>query len=526
MRSAPPVRGGTAQSAASLKQAAVIGGAALLVAALLSAEFRRPLNSDSAWLLYLARRVVQGDRLYIDLIEINPPLIVWLQLPIAFLSRFLQLNPTLVFRVGVLLWLAICVGLCLVVVAYRKANKGERGWLLLLLLLVLLGWTRAHFGEREHIAFAALLPYLFLTAALVEGKVFPRKLRLLIGAIAAVGLALKPHLILVWPACLGLVCWKQRSLTAAAKLDNATIAGLLLMYAATVVFAFPEYLRLIVLLGPVYRLFARKDIAAVILNSVEALGAIMAVLAYGLLRKSVLHRGNADVFALATMAFLAAVVMQRKGFSYHYYPVSASTLVLCGVVLLNTDGSRMNRIQRVGRAVLALLLVLGLSSGAGWSLMQLWREDPVYRQQRVLASYIREHASDRSVMRLGYEDNFPLVDMAGASWSLRFPNLWFVESLYREQLASSEPLQFRPPSAMSLPERWCYEAVLDDFIRRKPSLLLITRPFAPGVSGEVNRFNYLDYFSQDARFTSALHSYRRVPGPAEYSVFVRLAGAR
>ena len=35
-------------------------------------------DDDIAWLLYVARKWMEGKQLYIDLVEINPPLIIWL----------------------------------------------------------------------------------------------------------------------------------------------------------------------------------------------------------------------------------------------------------------------------------------------------------------------------------------------------------------------------------------------------------------------------------------------------------------
>ena len=39
---------------------------------------RLPLKDDVAWLLYVARRWLAGRELYTDLVEVNPPLIVWI----------------------------------------------------------------------------------------------------------------------------------------------------------------------------------------------------------------------------------------------------------------------------------------------------------------------------------------------------------------------------------------------------------------------------------------------------------------
>ncbi len=39
---------------------------------------RSPLKDDIAWLLYVARRWLAGRELYVDVVEVNPPLIVWI----------------------------------------------------------------------------------------------------------------------------------------------------------------------------------------------------------------------------------------------------------------------------------------------------------------------------------------------------------------------------------------------------------------------------------------------------------------
>src|SRR5262252_7395051 len=45
---------------------------------------RCPLKDDTAWLLYVTQQWLAGRHLYVDLIEVNPPMIVWiLALPTA-----------------------------------------------------------------------------------------------------------------------------------------------------------------------------------------------------------------------------------------------------------------------------------------------------------------------------------------------------------------------------------------------------------------------------------------------------------
>ena len=60
--------------------ASAISSALLLsvTAAVLFVALRSPLKDDIAWLLYVARRWLNGRELYIDLVEVNPPLIIWI----------------------------------------------------------------------------------------------------------------------------------------------------------------------------------------------------------------------------------------------------------------------------------------------------------------------------------------------------------------------------------------------------------------------------------------------------------------
>ena len=52
-----------------------------------AAEFATFARSDTAFLLYAAERVLDGARLYVDVVEINPPLIIALNLPAVLLAR-------------------------------------------------------------------------------------------------------------------------------------------------------------------------------------------------------------------------------------------------------------------------------------------------------------------------------------------------------------------------------------------------------------------------------------------------------
>src|SRR4030088_284677 len=55
-----------------------------------------PLNTDVSWLLTIGERVLDGQRLYVDIVEINPPMAVMAYLPGIALARALGLDPKIV----------------------------------------------------------------------------------------------------------------------------------------------------------------------------------------------------------------------------------------------------------------------------------------------------------------------------------------------------------------------------------------------------------------------------------------------
>jgi hypothetical protein len=61
---------------------------------LLATVLAPPFNQDAAAVLQWSQRWLGGERLYIDLIDVNPPLIFVLNLIPAVLARWLPLNGT------------------------------------------------------------------------------------------------------------------------------------------------------------------------------------------------------------------------------------------------------------------------------------------------------------------------------------------------------------------------------------------------------------------------------------------------
>ena len=63
-----------------------------VVGVVLFVALRSPLKDDIAWLLYVARRWMAGRELYIDVVEVNPPLIIWISAIPLQIARWLDVD--------------------------------------------------------------------------------------------------------------------------------------------------------------------------------------------------------------------------------------------------------------------------------------------------------------------------------------------------------------------------------------------------------------------------------------------------
>ena len=154
-----------------------------------------PLNHDVAAVLDFSERWLAGERLYTDLIDVNPPLIFVLNLIPAAIARVTPLGrrrraAALPARLGA------CSPGGWPSRVRDRARRGptERAFLDVLPVLFLFG-AGYDFGQREHLMAVAALPYL-LAAARREGGARPRPL-IASALFAAVGFALKPHFLAI-----------------------------------------------------------------------------------------------------------------------------------------------------------------------------------------------------------------------------------------------------------------------------------------------------------------------------------------
>ncbi|MBI4861404.1 MAG: hypothetical protein HY815_14265 [Candidatus Riflebacteria bacterium] len=167
----------------------------LVFSTLAAADFRS-INHDCALLLQAAQLVLEGHRPYVDLFETNPPWIIFLNVPIAWVSRALGLSAALTFVLAVqLLFAAGALALSHVLGRLaRRLDQAEAGTLILGFILANgLIAIRGELGQREHLFFLALVPYAFLRLLRHQGGACHRWVAGSIGLALGLTVLVKPH---------------------------------------------------------------------------------------------------------------------------------------------------------------------------------------------------------------------------------------------------------------------------------------------------------------------------------------------
>src|SRR5687768_13343751 len=72
---------------AGLRRAIAWGLPALLIIASVVQQSVIGLDTDVSWLITVGEKLLHGQRLYIDIFEVNPPASVWIYLPGLILAR-------------------------------------------------------------------------------------------------------------------------------------------------------------------------------------------------------------------------------------------------------------------------------------------------------------------------------------------------------------------------------------------------------------------------------------------------------
>ena len=305
--------------------------AAVLVAAI-SCQTRWGAIPDTSWIITMCERLLGGDRLYVDLIETNPPFTAWMFMPPVALAHALNLPPETAVYTYVY---GICLlGLGFAALIAKRAGFAENRALfsmlpLFLALLVILPGNA--FTEREHVGTALLLPLLALTAWRAEppeGRAPSLWMAIFAGLCGSVLVLVKPYYAMVVLVPALYAAWRRRSIRPLLAVEYWVIGLVCVAYVVAVQHFYPEFLTVIYpMLADTYMRVQKMQALLTTYGPIY----LIALLALRFLRPGLPLSPLVAVFTLASLAATVPFIYQAKGWPYHAFP--AFSLILAALLM-------------------------------------------------------------------------------------------------------------------------------------------------------------------------------------------------
>jgi hypothetical protein len=422
-----------------------------------------PLNTDVSWLLVIGERVLDGQRLYVDIVEINPPMAVFAYLPGIALARALGLDPGNVTD-GLILTLAAASLLATSRILRLSSMLDNVRWASLAI------WAAAvvtvlpmHvFGQREHLATLTFLPALAVYALRSHREPLPLWSVLIAGIGAGITLAFKPFFAIPAILCIVLTVVRSRSWRVFFSPENVIAGGLVTIYGVCTYIFYPEYFTVIYPLVRDTYLSWSMPVSVVLFNSATMLWAI-AVISILLVRRERTLDSAVLVTVLASLGFAFSFFLQRRGWAYHSYPMVALAMLAMGYVL-TADADIKSSLRRPAVAAMSVMV-------AAFVVGMLWFNTTIYVGpiERPVAGL----KPRPKILVLSGEAaiGHPLVRTLHGVWVSRQENLWIREfvRLTRENNTIDAQTDAKLNAYLAQERAW----LIEDFKRMPPDVVLV-----------------------------------------------------
>ena len=420
-----------------------------------------PLNTDVSWLLVIGERMLDGQHLYRDIIEINPPMAAFAYLPGVALARVLGVDPRHVIDAQLLL-LAAASLFAVSRILRLSPSLSPMNWgpLAIWAAAVVTILPMHVFAQREHIAMLTFLPALAVYAMRSNREPVPLWAILIAGVGAGITLAFKPFFTVPAAFCILFAAIRSRSWLALFAPENIITAVLVTTVSVSTYIFYPEYFTVTYPLVRDTYLSWSMPASAIFLNDATLVFAI-AMVSVLLARQNRTSDPLLLVTVLAAAGFAISFFLQRRGWAYHSYPMVAVALLAMGYALTAAPGSRSRRGEALSAFVLAVTFIVGMQ----WFYAGVY-VGPIRQAVEGLKLHPR-------ILVLSGEAaiGHPLVRDLNGVWVSRQENLWIREfvRLTRERTSVDAATDAKLNDYLALERKW----LIEDFRKLPPDLVLV-----------------------------------------------------
>lgn len=421
-----------------------------------------PLNTDVSWLLVIGERMLDGQRLYRDIIEINPPMAPFAYLPGVALARLLGVDPRHVIDAQLFLLAAASLFVVSRILRLSPAMAPMRSGAFAVWAAAVLTILPMHvFAQREHIALLTFLPALAVYALRSNREPVPLWTILIAGFGAGITLAFKPFFTFPAVFCILFAALRSRSWRVLFAPENIIAGAVVTAVSIGTYFLYPEYFTITYPLVRDTYLSWSMPAKVIFLNDATLVFAI-AMVSVLLARQKTQADPALLVAVLASVGFAISFFLQRRGWAYHSYPMVALALLAMGYVLTAAGVEARSR---------RFVATSGFLMAATFAFGMVWFNVTIY------LGPIREAVAglkpNPRILMLSGEAalGHPLVRDVGGVWVSREENLWlraFVR-LTREKTSVDAATDARLNDYLALERQW----LIEDFKKLPPDIILV-----------------------------------------------------
>ncbi|MCW5751851.1 MAG: hypothetical protein KIT81_11950 [Alphaproteobacteria bacterium] len=506
----------------------LVTGAFILLPALLAlGYFLPPINHDTAAILVISQRWIEGERLYVDLIDINPPMTFVLNAFPVLVAKATGMSVPAALTFCFLLAIAASVMAAwhLLVRQVEPERRLVRLIFLLLLPFFLIVFPGENFTQREHLMMIAAFPYLLLAAARSMGRPVQPMLALAIAVTTALAVGQKPHFLIFLVMIELYVLWARGWRAALADMVPWTALAVLVIYLVLTLTLLPAYWREVLPLA--FSEYAELGEGSPLVTALDSTSGptLIALSILGAAAFFVSRSPLSRLLALHAAAMALSNILQAKGWPYHIMPAQAGTIVLLAVLMAEVVERLLPRPPEAARLPIAGLLgaFLILTYYSAFMLKPPFAPQRSYAESptAMLLKLVKRDARGGRMLVLspGIYPFYPLVLYARTQVVTPYLTMWLLQGLYHD-CEEGDPL-YREPADMSPSERKLFEEMGTILAERRPEVVVVDRIAGIPRCHEA-AFDYLEYFLRNPIFAEAWQEYEHVSTLDRYVIYRRL----
>ncbi len=480
----------------------------VIIAAALAVQFMGWMNGDNGWLLHVAERVVAGEKLGRQVIESNPPLIIYIMEIPVLMGNLLHVNPIYMFAIFIAL-----LGLASLLLAFFTLENKAMQVPLIFALFFLPGIS---FGEREHIFIILILPYF---VSLWSGRKYPWWFVIIAGLMAGIGIALKPFFVMVWAVLVLVKMAMDRRFFSFFNLQNIVIGVVIAGYVAYLMLFEKVYVNEVFpLLVRYYGGFNGK-VSEVYKQSLQL--AILCQIAFWIVfikDRKLLTRPI--YFAnFANLAGVLLIILQSKTWINYFYPPNFFGFIsnsLLTIVLFDNLRPLWNKVASfISSFILMIFVTLAISTSMKISL-RINEED-----NQNMVELLNKYAAGKNVYMLTFNlgTMFPAVLYTHAEYHGRYAHFWSLPGMYEGGEIKDEELVYHQPGQRLDDETRLIAQVIGDIERYPPEIIVVMDSKYYSRSIGNYKFDFIKYFSIEPEFAEIWTHYKKVKKIGDYDIY-------